>query len=393
MTGDPRGGGRPGADRLPARRFDAVAAAFADLRDGRMVVLSHGEDAGSQGDLLLLAEHADTETINFMAREARGIISLALTAERCDELGLEAMSRGGWVDGRREYVASIEARDGVSTGISAHDRAHTVRTAIDPDRGAEDIVQPGHVLTLRARRGGVPEFTGRAEVAMEMARGAGGLPAAVISEILNEDGSSARLEDLFPYAAARGLRIVSDADLIRHRSGNREARGRAAAGDRERAIAAALERFATGVTVVTACSGAGETVGATVVAFSPVSLRPPLISVCLARESPTLAAIHASGRFAVNILGADQERCAELFARGVGGAGSEEFRFETDDAGMAVLPRATTTIACRTEEAYRAGDHEIVVGEVFSAATGAGDVAPLVLFDGAYRSFPAGERG
>jgi 3,4-dihydroxy-2-butanone 4-phosphate synthase len=362
--------------------FDPISVALADLRAGRMVVVCHGEDAGSEGDLLVGAEHADPERINFLAREARGLISLALTAERCDELGLRPISRYGH-DGGGEHAVSIEARDGVSTGISAHDRAHTVRTAIDPACGAGDLVQPGHVLPLRARPGGILEATGRAEVATELARAAGGLPAAVISEILNEDGSSAKLADLFSYARRHDLRIVSVTDLVRERSRDREGSSRVVSMGRSgQTMRRVMGRFATGVTVVTARAATGEPVGTTVNAFSSVSLRPPLLLVCLAQDSLTLRALRESGRFAVNVLGSHQERHSSRFAAKGDDVRAPEVRFDEGTPGLPVIPDTMATITCRVEATHPAGDHEIVIGEVLSTTVGREGVAPLVFFQG-----------
>ena len=375
-------GGESSAAGPVASRFDPVADAVADLRAGRMIVVCHGEDPQSEGDLLVLAERADSERINFMAREARGLISLALTAERCDDLGLEPIGRDGQ-SGGSEYAVSIDARDGVSTGISAGDRARTVRTAIDPARGADDIVQPGHVLPLRARPGGILESVGRAEVATELARAAGGLPAAVISEILNEDGSSAKLDDLFLYARRHGLRIISVADLVREHEGSGEVGSIERSGQSLRAV---MGRFATGVTVVSARSVAGEPVGTTVNSFTSVSLRPPLLLVCLARDSLTLDAVRRSGRFAVNILGSHQEHHSSRFAAKGSDAQTQGVEFAELVGNLPVIPDAVAVFACSVDAIHPAGDHEIVIGEVLSTAVGREGVDPLLFFRGSYRA-------
>jgi 3,4-dihydroxy 2-butanone 4-phosphate synthase/GTP cyclohydrolase II len=197
--------------------FDSIEDALADIRDGRMVIVCDGEDRENEGDLVMAAQFATSEAINFMAREARGLICLALSAERCDELGLRPMTRRNESLHGTAFTVSIEARDGVTTGISAHDRARTVQTAIDPGCGAEDLVQPGHVFPLRARPGGVLERSGHTETAVDLARMAGTLPAGVICEILNEDGTMARVGDLIPYARRHGLRMITVAELIAHR--------------------------------------------------------------------------------------------------------------------------------------------------------------------------------
>jgi 3,4-dihydroxy 2-butanone 4-phosphate synthase / GTP cyclohydrolase II len=197
--------------------FDSIEDALTDIRDGRMVIVCDGEDRENEGDLVMAAQFATSEAINFMAREARGLICLALSAERCDELGLRPMTRRNESLHGTAFTVSIEARDGVTTGISAHDRARTVQTAIDPGCGAEDLVQPGHVFPLRARPGGVLERSGHTETAVDLARMAGTLPAGVICEILNEDGTMARVGDLIPYARRHGLRMITVAELIAHR--------------------------------------------------------------------------------------------------------------------------------------------------------------------------------
>jgi 3,4-dihydroxy 2-butanone 4-phosphate synthase / GTP cyclohydrolase II len=197
--------------------FDSIESALEDLREGRMVIVCDGEDRENEGDLVLAAQFATPEAINFMTREARGLICLALTAERCDELGLQPMTRRNESLHNTAFTVSIESREGVTTGISAHDRARTVQTAIDPDSGPDDLVQPGHVFPLRARPGGVLERSGHTETAVDLARMAGVLPAGVICEILNEDGTMARVGDLIPYAARHGLRMITVAQMIAHR--------------------------------------------------------------------------------------------------------------------------------------------------------------------------------
>jgi 3,4-dihydroxy 2-butanone 4-phosphate synthase / GTP cyclohydrolase II len=197
--------------------FDSIEDALADIRDGRMVIVCDGEDRENEGDLVMAAQFSSPEAINFMAREARGLICLALSAERCDELGLRPMTRRNESLHGTAFTVSIESRDGVTTGISAHDRARTVQTAIDPDRGADDLVQPGHVFPLRARPGGVLERSGHTETAVDLARMAGVLPAGVICEILNEDGTMARVGHLIPYARRHRLRMITVAQLIAHR--------------------------------------------------------------------------------------------------------------------------------------------------------------------------------
>jgi 3,4-dihydroxy 2-butanone 4-phosphate synthase / GTP cyclohydrolase II len=197
--------------------FDTIDAAIAEIRAGRTVIVCDGEDRENEGDLVMAAQFATPESVNFMAKEARGLICLALSSERCDELGLSPMTRRNQSLHETAFTVSIEARHGVTTGISAHDRARTIQTAIDPASTAEDLVRPGHIFPLRARSGGVLERSGHTEAAVDLARLAGVLPAGVICEILNEDGTMARVGDLIPYARRHGLRMVTVAELIAHR--------------------------------------------------------------------------------------------------------------------------------------------------------------------------------
>jgi 3,4-dihydroxy 2-butanone 4-phosphate synthase/GTP cyclohydrolase II len=199
------------------RPFDTIDDAIAAIHAGHTVIVCDGEDRENEGDLVMAAQFATPESVNFMAKEARGLICLALSAERCDQLGLSPMTRRNQSLHETAFTVSIEARHGVTTGISAHDRAHTIQTAIDPASGAEDLVHPGHIFPLRARRGGVLERSGHTEAAVDLARLAGLAPAGVICEILNEDGTMARVGDLIPYAARHGLRMVTVAELIAHR--------------------------------------------------------------------------------------------------------------------------------------------------------------------------------
>src|SRR5215210_1298780 len=197
--------------------FSTVEEALEDVRAGRMVVVCDAEDRENEGDLTLAAQFATPENINFMAREARGLICLALTPQRCDELGLDLMAAKNESAFETAFTVSIEAREGVTTGISAHDRAHTIQVAIDPRSRPEDLVQPGHVFQLKAKAGGVRERTGQTEAGVDLARLAGLIPAAVICEIMNEDGTMARVKDLIPYCRRHNLKMVTVADLIKYR--------------------------------------------------------------------------------------------------------------------------------------------------------------------------------
>ena len=191
-----------------------------DVRNGKMVILVDDEDRENEGDLVIPAQMATPHAINFMARHGRGLICLALTKDRADTLGLEMMSRSNGTRHETAFTSSIEAREGVTTGISAADRARTVSVAIDAARGADDIVTPGHVFPLVARPGGVLVRAGHTEAAVDVARLAGLNPSGVICEIMNPDGSMARLKDLVPYAKEHGLKIGTIRDLIAYRRRN-----------------------------------------------------------------------------------------------------------------------------------------------------------------------------
>jgi 3,4-dihydroxy 2-butanone 4-phosphate synthase / GTP cyclohydrolase II len=197
--------------------FATVEQAIEDIRQGRFVVVVDAEDRENEGDLTIAAQFATPEAINFMAKEARGLICLCLTPERCDELGLEQMARENETPLRTAFTVSIEAREGVSTGISAHDRSHTIQVAIDASKGRQDLATPGHVFPLRARPGGVLERSGQTEAAVDLARLAGLNAAGVVCEIMNEDGTMARVPDLIPFCDRHAIRLLTIADLIEYR--------------------------------------------------------------------------------------------------------------------------------------------------------------------------------
>jgi 3,4-dihydroxy 2-butanone 4-phosphate synthase/GTP cyclohydrolase II len=197
--------------------FATIEEALEDIRAGRMVVVCDDEDRENEGDLTLAAQFATPENINFMAREARGLICLALTPDRCDELGLDLMAAKNESAFETAFTVSVEAREGVTTGISAHDRAHTIQVAIDPRTEPTDLVQPGHVFPLKARSGGVLERTGQTEAGVDLARLAGLIPAAVICEVMRDDGQMARIKDLIPYCERHGLKMITVADLVKYR--------------------------------------------------------------------------------------------------------------------------------------------------------------------------------
>ena len=201
--------------------FGEVKAAAEDIieeaRKGRMFILVDDEDRENEGDLVIPAQWATPEAINFMAKHARGLICLALTRERVEQLGLPLMAQNNGTRHQTAFTVSIEAREGVTTGISAADRARTVSVAIDPSCGPQDIVTPGHVFPLVARDGGVLERTGHTEAAVDLARLAGLNAAGVICEIMNDDGTMARRNDLINFAQRHGLKIGTISDLIAYR--------------------------------------------------------------------------------------------------------------------------------------------------------------------------------
>lgn len=188
-----------------------------DMLNGRMVILVDAEHRENEGDLVIPAQMATPDAVNFMAKHGRGLICLTLLQTRAQELGLEFMVRTQAARERTAFTQSIEAREGVTTGISAHDRARTIATAIDPTKSAGDIVSPGHVFPLVAREGGVLIRAGHTEASVDLARLAGLYPAAVICEIMNEDGTMARMPDLVPFAQRHGLKIGTIEDLIAYR--------------------------------------------------------------------------------------------------------------------------------------------------------------------------------
>ena len=197
--------------------FATVEEALEDIAAGKMIVVVDDEDRENEGDLVMAAEFVTPDAINFMTRQAGGWICLTLTPERCDELGLELMSLKNESAHETPFTVTIEAREGVTTGISTADQATTIATAVDPAKGRADIVVPGHVHPLKARDGGVLERTGHTEASVDLARLAGCTPAGLICEIQNEDGSMARVPDLQAYSFKHGLKLVTIADLIAYR--------------------------------------------------------------------------------------------------------------------------------------------------------------------------------
>ncbi|MGQ3030153.1 MAG: 3,4-dihydroxy-2-butanone-4-phosphate synthase [Ferrovibrionaceae bacterium] len=197
--------------------LSSIEDILADIRAGKMVILVDDEDRENEGDLVIPADNCTPEVINFMAKHGRGLICLAMTRQRIEQLGLPLMAKDNLSRHQTAFTVSIEAREGVTTGISAADRAHTVKVAIDPAKGAADIATPGHVFPLVARDGGVLVRAGHTEASVDIARLAGLTPAGVICEIMNDDGSMARLPDLVGFAQLHGLKVGTIADLIAHR--------------------------------------------------------------------------------------------------------------------------------------------------------------------------------
>ncbi len=197
--------------------FATVEAAIEDIREGRMVVVVDDEDRENEGDLTIAAQFATPDAINFMATHARGLICLCITEERANGLGLRPMTDHNEAPLGTAFTVSVEAREGVTTGISAADRSHTIQVAIHPDSTPHDLVQPGHVFPLRAKPGGVLERIGQTEAAVDLARLAGLTPAGVVCEIMNDDGTMARVADLVGYCERHGLKMITVADLVEYR--------------------------------------------------------------------------------------------------------------------------------------------------------------------------------
>src|SRR5215471_4176311 len=200
--------------------FSDVPTAIEEIRAGRMVVVVDDEDRENEGDLTLAAEKVTPEAVNFMAKYGRGLICLPLTEERLDYLRLGPMTAVNDSPYGTAFCESIEARTGVTTGISAHDRARTIQVAVDPESRPSDLVRPGHVFPLRARKGGVLVRAGQTEASVDLARLAGLVPAGVICEIMNEDGRMARVPDLIEFCKKHSLKMLTVAELIRYRMEN-----------------------------------------------------------------------------------------------------------------------------------------------------------------------------
>src|SRR2546421_2488023 len=197
--------------------FATVEEAIEDIRAGKFVVAADAADRENEGDLTIAAQFATPEAINFMATHGRGLICLCLTEERCDELALGQMTDRNETPFGTAFTVSVEAREGIATGISAHDRSRTIQVAIDRTKGPGDLVRPGHVFPLRARDGGVLQRGGQTEAAVDLARLAGLIPAGVVCEGRNEDGTRARADDLIPYCEGDGGKMVTAAELVGYR--------------------------------------------------------------------------------------------------------------------------------------------------------------------------------
>src|SRR3954464_7775460 len=197
--------------------FTDVQTALAEIRAGRMIVVVDDEDRENEGDLTIAAEFATPEAINFMARHGRGLVCLALTEERIDYLQLGMMTSHNTSQYGTAFTESIDARDGITTGISAYDRARTIKVAVDPATRPSDLARPGHVFPLRAPKGGVLLRAGQTEAAVDLARMAGLVPAGIICEIMRDDGTMARVPDLIEFCETHGLKMLTVAELIRYR--------------------------------------------------------------------------------------------------------------------------------------------------------------------------------
>src|SRR5881398_2403538 len=197
--------------------FSSVQEALEDVRQGKFVVVVDDPDRENEGDLVIAAQFATPETINFMATHGRGLICLCLTEERADRVGLRPMTEHNEAPLGTAFTITFEAREGVTTGISAADRSRTIQVAVSPDASPSDLVSPGHMHGLRARPGGVLERIGQTEAAVDLARIAGLNPSGVVCEIMNDDGTMARVRDLVPYCERHGLKMVTVADLVEYR--------------------------------------------------------------------------------------------------------------------------------------------------------------------------------
>lgn len=361
--------------------------AVKEFAAGRMLLVTGGRHSKTDGDLVVPARAADTNRINFMAKDGRGLICLGLTGERCDQLGLEPLAERRVPVGQADFTVSIEAAEGVSTGISAGDRAHTIAVATDPANGPESIVRPGHVFPLRERPGGVLARSGHLEAAIDLSRLAGTGDSVVLCQLLDEEGESAGTDYLTGFADRFGIRMVKVDEVVRHVSSLAMAKdGRASDEPAAGELRTILGHFATGVTVVTTTDEAGEPCGTTANAFTSVSLDPPLILVCLARESRTLDEIRRTGGFVANILAEGQQDHSNWFARAGVRLQPELHEFSGGVLGLPVLGGTVAHLECRVERIDEGGDHEMVLGRVVSHGQHSEAPDPLLFYRGSYRS-------
>src|SRR5450432_2854394 len=201
----------------PQPAFTDVPTAIEEIKSGRMIVIVDDEDRENEGDLMLAAEKVTPEAINFMAKFGRGLVCLPMTEERLDHLRIGPMTAENTSNYGTAFCEAIDARDGVTTGISAYDRARTIKVAVDPATRPADLARPGHVFPLRARKGGVLVRAGQTEAAVDLARMAGLVPAGIICEIMRDDGTMARVPDLIEFCQAHGVKLLTVAELIRYR--------------------------------------------------------------------------------------------------------------------------------------------------------------------------------
>lgn len=367
-------------------RFCSAEEAVAEFRAGRMLVVCGGRHSKTDGDLVVPAREADAVTVNFMAKEGRGLICLGLTADRCDDLGLEPLAERRVNIGQADFTVSIEAADGVSTGISAGDRARTIEVAIDRRNGRESLVRPGHIFPLRERRGGVLARSGHLEAAMDMSRLAGSGDSVVLCQVLDEEGESAGNSFLADFAARHRLKMVKVEDVRRYISEVRNKEAGSVGEQKSRELRSILGHFATGVTVVTTQDVEGEPCGTTANAFTSVSLDPPLILVCLARESQTLEMIRARRGFVANILAGDQQDHSNWFAKKGVRLEPDLHQFSDGHLGLPVLAGTVAHLECEVERIDHGGDHEIILGRVVSHGKHQDGPDPLLFYQGAYRS-------
>lgn len=366
--------------------YCSAEEAIEEFRAGRMLIVCGGRHSKTDGDLVVPARGADAVRINFMARDGRGLICLGLNNERCNELGLEPLAERRVPIDQINFTVSIEAVDGVSTGISAGDRARTIEVAINPQNGAESIVRPGHVFPLRERQGGVLARSGHLEAAMDLSRLAATGDSVVLCQILDDEGESAGTEYLAGFASRHQVKMVQVDEVIRYVSEHRliKAPVETEAGSRE--LRSILGHFATGVTVVTTNDIDGEPCGTTANAFTSVSLDPPLILICLARESHTLEMIRSRGGFVANILADGQQDHSNWFAKTGVRLEPDLHEFSAGKLGLPVLAGTVAHLECEVERIDDGGDHEILLGRVISHGQHHEIPDPLLFYQGAYRS-------